>query len=225
MDNSNNQKELIRVVRDQRQITACAVEIINAVKKKRGKPLQPRDRMALKLLTPKNSALLVRGKEKNLGCRQVTFDIITDDIGRGVHRLTPTGVHVLNPAKGWWSDNYGMGQFLWNLLLKEEVSAGMARILERLFKFKLKGILGDKANLSVSQKHRRIAGNIDKNLKLYIQRDEGQVETTLRRLIKAEALYSPKEIGLTFDKPGPGRVVLLFGKNKRYGVSFAIEKL
>lgn len=187
--------------------------------------MQPRDRMALKLLTPKNSALIIKNGVRNLGCRQITFDILTDDIGRGSHRLTPSGVHVLNPEKGWWSDHYGSGQFLWNLLLKEEPKEGMARVLQRLFKFKLSGFLGPKANLDVRNNHRTIAMDIDSQLKLYIQRDEGLVETTLRRMIKAQAVYLPHELGLTFPDTDVGRVVLLFGKDKRFGISFNIEKL
>ena len=179
------------IIRNQRQITACALEVIDQVKKRRGKPLQPRDRMALKLLTPKNSALILKNGVRNLGCRQVTFDILTDDLGRGAHRLKPSGLHVLNGDKGWWSDNYGTGQFLWNLLLKEEPKDGIARVLQRLFKFKLTGLFGPKANLAVRNNHRTIAMDLDSQLKLWIQRDEGLVETTLRRMVKAQAVYLP----------------------------------
>ncbi len=225
MEHAHNQRQLTRVIKDQRQITSCAIDVIKGVKKRRGNGLQPRDRMALKLLTPKNSALIIKNGERNLGCRQITFDIVTDDLGRGVHRLVPVGLHVLNTSNGWWSDQYGTGQFLWNLWLKEDPDAGMARILQHLFKFKLKGLFGPKANIHLQNDHKTIAGQIDKGLRLYIQRDAGRVETTLKRLINAKAIHSPADVGLKIDDQTRGYVVLLFGKENRFGVSFGIEKL
>jgi len=186
------------IVRDQKLISACAVDIIKKVRQRRGHPLQPRDRMALQLLTPKNSALIVKGSERTLGCHQVSFDIVTDDLGRGVHRLTPTGIHILKPDKVWWNEQYGKGQFLWNLRLKEDPREG--------------------------NRQSTIAADIDLGLKLFILRDQGSIETTLRRMIKAEAIYQPKDIGLKINHNGHGKIVLLFGKNKRFGVSFTVEK-
>ena len=212
------------VVRDQKQISACAVDIIKKVRQRRGKPLQPRDRMALQLLTPKNSALIVKGSERTLGCHQVSFDIVTDDIGRGAHRLTPTGIHILKPEKTWWNEQYGQGQFLWNLRIKEDPREGIKRILEQLFKFKMSGLFGSKASLAVSNRQSTIAADIDRGLKLFILRDQGSIETTLRRMIKAEAIYQPKDIGLRINTNGHGKIVLLFGKNKRFGVSFTVER-
>ena len=225
MPEARNENDSAKLIADQRLITACALDIIKAVKQRRGKPLQPRDRMALKLLTPRNSALVVAGGVRNLGCRQVTFDILTDDLGRGSHRLTPAGVHVLNAETGWWSDRYGGPQFLWNLYLKEDPEKGMARILERLFKFKLSGLFGPKADLSVTEHCKTIAGNIDRGLKLYIQREEGTIETSLRRLTKAGAIYSPTDLGLIMPHNDKGYVALLFGKNRRYAITFSIERL
>jgi hypothetical protein len=224
MNNGNGNGKLTHVVREQRQITACAMDIIKTVKAKRGRPLQPRDRMALKLLTPRNSALLLRGNERNLGCRQVTFDIVTDDVGKGVHRLVPTGVFVYNPGKGWWSDKYGTGQFLWNLYLREEPDKGMARIMQRLFGFKLNSVFGSRARFDMKDNFRSIEGKIDQGLNLYIQREEGRVETTLRHMVKAEAIYSARSLGLEPTDPNSGQVLLLFGKDKRYGISFMIER-
>ncbi|MEW6262907.1 MAG: hypothetical protein AB1641_07495 [Thermodesulfobacteriota bacterium] len=214
-----------QIVKDQGQITATVLEIIEKVKKKRGRPLQPRDRMALKLLTPQNSALIVRGAEKNLGCRQICFDLLTDDLGLGCHCLKPSGLHVFNPDRGWWSDDYGPGQFLWNLYLKENAKDGLARILKRLFGFKLDGFFGPKADLAVKDNFRTIAGLVDQGLKLYIEREEGMVETTLRRLRKANGLHSPADLGLKFKDPSYGRLVLLFGQGNRFGISFQIEKI
>ena len=147
MNDSKKNSNPPQIINDQAQITQCAVEIIRSVQQRRNKPLQPRDRMALKLLTPQNSALLLKNGVKNLGCRQISFDITTVDLIQGSHRLVPTGLHVLNQHRRWWSDHYGMGQFLWNLYLKEEAKAGMSRILERLFRFKLKGLFGTNANI------------------------------------------------------------------------------
>lgn len=225
MPETNQNNNLPQLVRDQRLITSCALDVIKAVNNRRGKPLQPRDRMALKLLTPKNSALLVKNGVRNLGCRQVSFDILTDDFRIGQHRLTPTGVHVLNPEKGWWSDRYGTGQFLWNLYLKEDVKDGMSRILQRLFKFKMQGVFGPKAAIHVKDHTRTISGNIDSGLKLFIKREEGTAETTLRRMMKAGAVHSPRDLGLNIGAGDKGYLVLLFGKDNRFGVSFMIEKL
>lgn len=224
MNGQRQDSEQVRIIQNQGLITACAVDIIKAVRKRRGKPLQPRDRMALKLLTPQNSALVVRDGVRSLGCRQVSFDLITDDLGLGCHRLTPAGVHVFNPDRGWWSDQYGRGQFLWNLRLKEDPQAGIFRILDHLFKMKIKGLFGPKARAVLQDKTVTIAGDIDRNLKLFIQREEGSVETTMRRLVKAEAIFSPKDIGLDLSGRNGGHVVLLFGKDKRFGVSFQVEK-
>lgn len=212
------------IVRDQQLITACALDIIRTVEQQRGQPLQPRDRMALKLLTPKNSALLVKNQHRHLGCKQVSFEILTDDIGLGAYRLTPKGVHVLNQESGWWSDQYGIGRFLWNLYLKEDPDQGMQRVLENLFKMETAGFLGNlKTQIHVKPKEHTIRGNLRPDLNLYIRRHEGTVETTLRRLHKAKALFKAKELGLESNGPG-GRLVLLFGKNKRYAISFAVER-
>ncbi|MBU2551608.1 MAG: hypothetical protein KKB20_24570 [Proteobacteria bacterium] len=224
MENTNKNGEMV-LLNDQRQITSCALEVIRSVKKRRGRPLQPRDRMALKLLTPRNSALLLKNGVRNLGCRQVSFEIITDDLGRGAHRLAPTGIHVFRPEEGWWSDRYGQQEFLWNLYHKEGPKEGLARILECLFKFKLSGIFGAKAKLDVLQQNKRIAADIHKSLKLYIQRDTGLVETSLRRLIKAGAIHSATDLGLPLESKDQGQVALLFGRNSRYAVSFRIERL
>jgi hypothetical protein len=216
------------IIRDQREITTCALEIIEAIHKKRGRPLQTRDRMALKLLTPQNAALILKNGQRHLGCHQVSFDIVTDDIGKGSHRLIPVGVHVFNPKKGWWTDQYGAGQFLWNLYLKEDPQEGVRRILERLFKFKMAGVFGPKAKILVNESRQRtIAGDIEQALKLYIQREHGAVETTLRRMVKADAIYLPSDLGITPPANGRGRghVCLLFGKNKRYAVSFVVQRL
>lgn len=216
---------MAQLIKDQKEISSCAVDIIRGIKNKTGKSLEPRDRMALQLLTPKNSALVLNNGNRNLGCRQVTFDILTDDIGKGSHRLVPTGIHVKQKQNGWWSDNYGVGQFLWNLQLKEEPKEGVVRILERLFRFKMKGVFGSKADIRLKKNQRTIAANIDERLKLLIQREGGSVETTLRRMIKADALYLPDQIGLTLKDKSRGHLVLLFGKSKRFGVSFSVEKL
>jgi len=187
--------------------------------------LQSRDRMALKLLTPKNSALLSKNGVRHLACSQVTFDILTDDLGLGAHRLVPSGVHVLNPETGWWSDNYGVGQFLWNLRLKEEPQSGMTRIIEHLFQFKLSGLFGPKARFFLKDNFKRMTAEIDRSLKLYIQRDEGTVETSLRNMNKAKAIFSPKDIGLILEPQEFGHIVLLFGKDQRFGISFQVEKV
>ncbi len=221
-DGQNNKQ---MVIREQRVITDCAVEIIRSIHRRRGKPLQPRDRMALKLLTPKNSALLLRNGTKTLGCRQINFEILTDDLGLGAHRLTPTGVHVYNPDKGWWSDHYGLGEFLWNLRLKEDPKEGMARILDHLFKFKMKSLFGATADFQLKERFKTIAANVDRGLKLYVEREDGAVETTLRRMVRAKAMYSPKDLGLPVPDDGLGRTVLIFGKNQHYGISFSIEKI
>ncbi|WP_035272382.1 hypothetical protein [Desulfonatronum thiodismutans] len=213
------------IVRDQRLITSCAMDIIAAVERTRGIPLQPRDRMALKLLTPKNSALLVREKQRHLGCRQISFDIKTDDLGLGSHQLVPSGVHVLNREGVWWSDIYGIGRFLWNLYSGENPQAGMMRVLERLFKFEISGLFGPRANFSVREKTGTIEGNVLPDLRLYIHRREGSVETSLRKLIKARAIFRPKDLGLQFDGSENGRIALLFGKSKRYAVSFTMQKI
>lgn len=213
------------IVRDQRLITSCALDIISAVERTRGLPLQPRDRMALKLLTPKNSALLVREKQRHLGCRQVSFDIKTDDLGLGSYQLVPSGVHVLNREGVWWSDKYGIGRFLWNLYAGEHPQAGMMRILERLFKFEISGVFGPRANFSVREKTGTIEGNVHPDLRLYIHRREGSVETSLRKLIKARAIFRPKDLGLQLGGNENGRIALLFGKSKRYAVSFTMQKI
>ncbi len=217
--------ESVFIVRDQRLITSCALDIIETVERTRGLPLQPRDRMALKLLTPRNSALLVRDDERHLGCRQVSFDILTDDLGLGAHRLIPAGVHVLNRSRTWWSDAYGIGRFLWNLYVGEEADQGMRRILERLFKFELSGVFGAKANLHVLEKSRTIEGELRPDLRLYIHRREGSVETTLRKLIKARALFKPKDIGLRLPPKDEQSIALLFGKTQRYAVTFSMERI
>jgi hypothetical protein len=217
--------ESVYIVRDQGLITSCALDIITTVEQTRGLPLQPRDRMALKLLTPRNSALLVRDAEHHLGCRQVSFDILTDDLGLGAHRLIPSGVHVLNKGRAWWNDAYGIGRFLWNLYLGEEPQQGMRRILERLFKFELSGVFGPKANLHVREKNRTIEGELRPDLHLYIHRREGSVETTLRKLVKARALFKPRDLGLRLHRQDQNRIALLFGKSQRYAVTFTMEKL
>ena len=215
----------VRVIRDQQVISTAAMDIIKAVNRRRKVPLQPRDRMALKLLTPKNSALVVKQGERNLGCRQISFDLLTEDLGRGSHRLRPAGIHLLKPGAGWFSDQYGRGRFLWNLYLDETPDAGLERILERLFDFKLKGVFGRRARLTVTPDRRAIAGRIDRGLNLYIQRESAAVETSLRRISRAGALHSPREVGLRLKENGDGRLVLIFGKRKRLGVSFTVEKL
>lgn len=214
-----------RLIRDQQRITSCALDIITTVEQTRGMPLQPRDRMALKLLTPRNSALLLRQSQQHLGCRQVSFDILTEDLGLGAHQLVPSGVHVLNRAGAWWSDGYGIGRFLWNLYVDETPHTGMRRVLERLFKFEVSGVFGPRANMSVLEKTRTIEGNVRPDLRLYIHRREGTVETSLRRLIKARAIYRPRDLGLRLEGPDNGRIALLFGKTKRYAVSFSMRKI
>jgi hypothetical protein len=221
----HGESDSLVIVRDQKLITSCALDVIQTVERTRGMPLQPRDRMALKLLTPRNSALLVRDNQKNLGCRQVSFDIHTDDIGLGGHHLVPTGVHVLNRERVWWSDEYGVGRFLWNLYVSEGPKEGIHRVLERLFKFELSGVFGPKANLDVREKVRTIEGNVRPDLRLYIHRQEGTVETSLRKLIRAGAIYRPKDLGLPLQDADKGRIVLLFGKSKRYAVSFTLQKI
>ncbi len=213
------------IVRDQRLITSCALDIISAVERTRGMPLQPRDRMALKLLTPKNSALLVRKKQRHLGCRQVSFDIKTDDLGLGAYQLVPSGVHVLNREGVWWSDKYGIGRFLWNLYVGENPQSGMMRVLERLFKFEISGVFGPRANFSVREKTGTIEGDVRPDLRLYIHRREGSVETSLRKLVKARAIFRPKDLGLQLDGNENGQIALLFGKFKRYAVSFTMQKI
>lgn len=213
------------IVRDQRLITSCALDIIETVERSRGMPLQPRDRMALKLLTPRNSALLVRDVEQHLGIRQVSFDILTDDLGIGSHRLIPSGIHVLRRDRTWWSDRYGIGRFLWNLYVEEEPEQGMRRILERLFKFELSGVFGPKASLHVLDKNRTIEGELRPDLRLYIHRRDGSVETTLRKLVKARALFKPKDLGLSLRREDQNRIALLFGKSQRYAISFTMERL
>ncbi len=213
------------IVRDQRLITSCALDIIAAVERTRGMPLQPRDRMALKLLTPKNSALLVREKQRHLGCRQVSFDIKTDDLGMGSYQLVPSGVHILNREGVWWSDKYGTARFLWNLYIDENPQAGMMRVLERLFKFEISGVFGPRANFSVREKTGTIEGDVRPDLRLYIHRREGSVETSLRKLIKARAIFRPKDLGLQLGGNENGRIALLFGKAKRYAVSFTMQKI
>jgi hypothetical protein len=214
-----------QLIQDQREITACAIDIIQRVKKRRGRGLQPRDRMALKLLTPRNSALMLKNGARCLGVNQINFDILTDDLRAGAHQLVPTGIHVHNPGRGWWSDQYGIGRFLWNLYLKEDPQEGLSRILDRLFKFKMAGLFGPKARLSVNEQRKVIAAEIDRDLKLYIQREEGSVETTLRRMVKANAIHSPKDVGLNLPEKDGGQVVLLFGKNNRFGISFRVKRL
>jgi|GEM_PF-3200921 len=225
MTTQGNDQQLARIIRDQKEITACALDIVRAVKKRRGRPLQSRDRMALKLLTPNNSALLLKNGVRHLACSQVTFDILTDDLGLGTHRLVPSGVHVLNPETGWWSDSYGVGRFLWNLRLKEEPHTGMARIIEHLFQFKLPGLFGPKAKFFLKDGFKRMTADLDRTLKLYIQRDEGAVETSLRRMVKAKAIFSPKDLGLTLEPKECGHLVLLFGQGRRFGISFRVEKV
>ncbi len=228
MADSNNHKQhghYLSIVRDQQLITSCALDIIATVERTRGLPLQARDRMALKLLTPRNSALLVQDVQQYLGCRQVSFDILTDDLGLGAHQLIPTGVHVLNQDGVWWSDTYGIGRFLWNLYVGENPEKGMLRVLERLFKFDVSGAFGSRANLTVCEKSRTIEGELRSDLRLYIHRREGTVETTLRKLIKSRAIFRPKDLGLCIEGPENGQVVLLFGKSKRYAVSFTMEKI
>ncbi|WP_045222170.1 hypothetical protein [Desulfonatronum thioautotrophicum] len=218
-----------RLVRDQHLITSCALDIIATVEQTRGIPLQPRDRMALKLLTPRNSALLLQKMRQHLGCRQISFDILTDDLGLGTHQLVPSGVHVLNKAGLWWSDGYGVGRFLWNLYVDESPQTGMSRVLERLFKFEVSGVFGPRANMTVLEKTRTIEGEVRPDLRLYIHRREGTVETSLRKLLKAQAIFRPKDLGLCLEGSNidrdNGRIVLLFGKTKRYAVSFTIHKI
>ncbi|WP_199221392.1 hypothetical protein [Desulfonatronum sp. SC1] len=180
--------------------------------------------MALKLLTPRNSALLVHDKQRHLGCRQVSFDILTEDIGLGAHHLVPSGIHVLNREGVWWSDTYGIGRFLWNLYVDENPQAGMMRVLERLFKFEVSGVFGPRANFSIREKTGTIEGDVRPDLRLYIHRREGSVETSLRKLIKAQAIFRPKDLGLQLDGNESGRIALLFGKSKRYAVSFTMRK-
>lgn len=217
--------DTLYIVRDQKLITSCALDIIKTVEQSRGLPLQPRDRMALKLLTPRNAALLVRDVERHLGCRQVSFDILTDDLGLGARRLVPAGVHVLNRNRTWWSDAYGVGRFLWNLYLGESPEQGMRRILERLFKFELSGMFGAKADLRVREKDGTIQGDLRPDLRLYIHRWEGEVRTSLRRLIGARALFKAKDLGLPLASQDRNRLALLFGRTQRYAVSFTMEKL
>jgi hypothetical protein len=225
MAGTREQAHTPNLIQDQREITSTAIQVIQAVRKNRGRPLQPRDRMALKLLTPRNSALIVKDGCRHLACRQVSFDIVTDDLGKGVHRLTPSGVHVLNPEKGWWSDEYGQGRFLWNLYLKEGPATGIARVLERLFKFQMKGWFGPHARIQAKDQARTITGEVDQNLRLFIRREEGSVETTLRRMVKAKAIHSPRDLGLKLNHAGRGHVVLLFGQDQRFAVSFTIERI
>ncbi|GAB6057686.1 hypothetical protein [Desulfonatronum parangueonense] len=222
---SRKDNDSLRIVRDQQLITSCALDVIETVERTRGLPLQPRDRMALKLLTPRNSALLVQQAHYHLGCRQVSFDILTDDLGLGAHRLIPSGVHVLNRNGVWWNDSYGIGRFLWNLYAGENPHDGIFRVLERLFKFEVSGIFGPRANLTVLDKSRTIEGELRPDLRLYIHRREGTVETTLRKLTKARAIYRPHDLGLNLEPQECGRIALLFGKTKRYAVSFTMVKM
>lgn len=219
------EEDALYIVRDQSLITSCAVDVIQAVERTRGLPLQPRDRMALKLLTPRNSALLLRNNERHLGCRQIHFDILTDDIGLGRHRLIPSGVHVYNSQKSWWSDRYGIGRFLWNLYLGETPEEGMRRILQRLFKYEIAGGFGSRVHLEVMDGKRTIEGDIQPDLHLYIQRHLGTVKTSLRSLIKAESLFSAKDLGITAGHLSQDSLALLFGKTKRYAVTFTTQRL
>ncbi|SEP57613.1 hypothetical protein SAMN05421693_10195 [Ectothiorhodospira magna] len=218
-NSSDNTPSLIR---DQRIITACALEVIDTIHIQRGRPLQPRDRMALKLLTPRNAALMMKENRRHLGCRQVSFEILTDDVGLGSYRLLPVGVHVLNPHRGWWHDDYGIRRFLWNLYLGEEPIEGMQRILERLFKVSPKDLRAVSDGLDMKQAAHDIQANVSADLSLYIRRHKGSVETSLRRLNQAKALYRTKDLGI--DTGEDGRMALVFGSNRRYAVSFAVER-
>ncbi|MBK1674006.1 hypothetical protein CKO35_11940 [Ectothiorhodospira shaposhnikovii] len=210
------------LIKDQRIITSCALEVIDAIRMQRGRPLQPRDRMALKLLTPRNAALMVKENHRHLACRQVSFEILTDDVGMGSYRLIPVGVHVLNPDRGWWNDDYGIRRFLWNLYLGEDPIEGMQRILERLFKVSPQGLRTLSGNLDMQQAEHDIQATVRPDLNLYIRRHKGSVETSLRRLSQAQALYRVKDLGI--DTAGQGRMALVFGSNRRYAVSFAVER-
>lgn len=204
-----------RLVRDQRSITATAVEIIEAIRRRRGRPLAPRDRMALKLLTPRNSALVVEGGVRHLGCRQVSFDILTDDR----HRLVPRGVHVFNRGRGWWSDVYGQEQFLWNLYLGESAADGIDRILGRLF-----GLPVDRAARTVgSRPVGAIAGSPEGHLHLLIERERGRVEIPRTTLLRGGSLVRSRDVGLPAEDGEA--VALLFGRERRFGVSFGLRKV
>ncbi|MCG5499490.1 hypothetical protein [Ectothiorhodospira lacustris] len=220
--NSTRQEDSHGLIRDQRIITNCALEVIEGIRIQRGKPLQPRDRMALKLLTPRNAALMMKGNRRHLGCRQVSFEILTDDVGLGAYRLIPVGVHVLNPERGWWNDDYGVRRFLWNLYLGEDPIEGMQRILERLFKVSPQGLRSLSGSLDMQQAEHDIQATVRPDLSLYIRRHKGSVETSLRRLNQAQALYRVKDLGI--DAAGQGRMALVFGSNQRYAVSFAVER-
>jgi hypothetical protein len=210
------------LVREQSLITSCALDVIQTVAQQRGRPLQPRDRMALKLLTPRNAALMVKGDKKHLGCRQVSFEILTDDPGLGSYRLVPVGVHVLNPKTQWWSDEYGIGRFLWNLYLGEEPVDGMHRILERLFKLPGQDLGPAQTHMEVLGQEHDIQASVRPDLDLYIRRHKGSIETSLRRLHRSGGLRRASELGL--DTQGQGRLALVFGKSRRYAVSFAVER-
>lgn len=211
-----------RVVRDQRLITRCALEVIQDIQHQRGRAMQPRDRMALKLLTPRNAALMVKGARRHLGCRQVSFDILTDDPGLGAYRLVPVGLHVRNPETGWWSDDYGIGRFLWNLYLGEPPEDGMQRILERLFGLPQKELGPACTQLAVRQQEHDIQAVVRPDLALYIRRHKGSIETSLRRLHRARGLHRAADLGL--DTGGQGRMALVFGKSRRYAITFSVER-
>lgn len=211
-----------RVVRDQRLITRCALEVIQDIQHQRGQPLQSRDRMALKLLTPRNAALMVKGARRHLGCRQVSFDILTDDPGLGAYRLIPVGLHIRNPETGWWSDDYGIGRFLWNLYLGEPPADGMQRILERLFGIPARDLGPACTQLAIREQEHDIQATVRPDLALYIRRHKGSIETSLRRLRRAQALQRASELGL--DTGGQGRLALVFGKTRRYAITFSVER-
>lgn len=212
-----------KIIQEQRVITSCALEVIDAFRQQRGKPLQSRDRMALKLLTPKNAALMQKEQRRFLGCRQISFEILTDDLGLGSYRLIPVGVHVYNPERGWWNDDYGVRRFLWNLYLNEEPVDGMQRILERLFKLAPQDLQAQMTCLEVTQAEHDIKANVTQDLSLYIRRHKGSVETSLRRLHKAQGLCQAHTLGI--DTQGQGRMALVFGKSRRYAVTFAVERV
>ncbi|MCG5514171.1 hypothetical protein [Ectothiorhodospira shaposhnikovii] len=220
--NSTKQEDPHGLIRDQGMITRCALEVIDAIRVQRGRPLQSRDRMALKLLTPRNAALMMKENRRHLACRQVSFEILTDDVGLGAYRLLPVGVHVLNPERGWWNDDYGVRRFLWNLYLGEDPIEGMQRILERLFKVSPQGLRTLSGNLDMHQAEQDIEATVRPDLNLYIRRHKGSVETSLRRLNQAQALHRIKDLGI--DTHGQGRMALVFGSNRRYAVSFAVER-